>query len=147
MVEQGANMAIFDEKSIDIIRCYKNNPEIAVKDVAKQLGWHVQTVYKHIKRPHIAEAIREIKGSVEEIILDAQRLAAKRIKRLIMSDNESIALKATTEVLKPRLHAEQTTHAPISFVTVVNEVGVLETTPQHDVVDVIPQVPDTKPTH
>ena len=134
---------VFDKICLEILKCYRDDPEITPKDIAERCGVHRNTIYKHLKRPPLSEAIREIKGSVDQIVADAQRLAAKRLKRLIMSDNENVAFKSTELALRPRLSdgGNQTQH-PISFVTVVNEVGVLETSPSssHEVVDVIPQV-------
>ena len=93
------------------------------------------------------EAVREIKGSLDEILRDAKRLAAKKLKRLVMSKSEHIALKASTELLKAELSGESHSQQPnIRFITVVNDVGVLESQaePMKAIdADVIPPV--TKP--
>ena len=110
---------------------------MSAKQVALKIGVHFTTVYEHIKRPVMKDAITEISGSLEAIIADAKRMAAKKMKRLIMSDNEHISLKASTELLKADLSGETNTLVPVKFITVVNEVGVLESMPTH--IDVTPK--------
>lgn len=137
-----------DEKDREILRCYSDDLSINTKAIAAKVGLHYTNVYKRLARPAMAEAVTEIKGSLDEILRDGKRLAAKKMKRLIMSTNESIALKASTEILKAELGGEQIQQQPIRFITVVNEVGVLESQAEPIKstvdVDVIPAV--TKPT-
>ena len=131
---------IFGETQLKILKAYRDNPEVAVKQIAKDIGITPSQVYRHLKVPTLAEAVREIKGSVHEIVADAQRLAAKRMKRLILSDNENIALKASSEVLRPMLEASSTSsEGGVRFVTIVNDVGVLESQ-RSDAIDIIPEV-------
>ena len=120
-----------------ILGCYTDDPHMSAKQVALKIGVHFTTVYEHIKRPVMKDAITEISGSLEAIIADAKRMAAKKMKRLIMSDNEHISLKASTELLKADLSGETNTLVPVKFITVVNEVGVLESMPTQ--IDVTPK--------
>ena len=136
-----------DEKDRAILQCYSEDLNVNPKDIAKKVGMHYTNVYKRLKRPVMEEAVREIKGSLDEILRDAKRLAAKKLKRLVMSKSEHIALKASTELLKAELSGESHSQQPnVRFITVVNDVGVLESQaePMKAIdADVIPPV--TKP--
>ena len=128
-----------------ILECYMNDPTINKKSIATIVGLHYTNVYKRISRPVMVDAITEINGSLDQILAQGKRLAAKRMKRLIMSGDDSIALRASTELLKAELSGESSVQQPIRFITVVNEVGVLETQSIDALeADLIPPV--TKPT-
>ena len=130
-----------DEKDRAILQCYSDDLSINPKDIANKLGIHYTNVYKRLKRPAMAEAVTELKGSLDQILADGKRLAAKKMKRLVMSSNENISLKASTELLKADLSGEAVSTSPIRFITVVNEVGVLESTPAPAAaIDIIPEV-------
>lgn len=139
--------SIFGETQLKILKCFRDNPEVTVRQISKIIGITTPQIYRHLKAPNLAEAVREIKGSVHEIVADAQRIAAKRMKRLIMSENENIALKASAEVLRPMLDsASRDAQGGVRFVTIVNEVGVLESRPDN-AIDIIPAVSTTKKKH
>ena len=131
-----------------ILACYGDDLEVNPKEIARIVGIHYTNVYKRLKKPVMMDAMVEIKGSLDEILSQGKRLAAKKMKQLIMSSDDSIALRASTELLKAELSGESTATQPIRFITVVNEVGVLESQPAAPSttldIDVIPAV--TKPT-
>ena len=135
-----------DEDRIDsmILACYANDVNITPKEISKQIGIHYTNVYKRLKRPAMIDAVTELKGSLAEIIADGKRLAAKKIKRLVMSQTEHISLKACIELLRSDLTGEaQHGTQSIKFITVVNEVGVLESSPSSpSIIDVSPKGAD-----
>lgn len=136
----------FDEKDRAILKCYSDDPKVNVKDVAKMTSLHFTRVYKRVKRQEMADAIADIKGSLDEIISSGKRLAAKKMKQLVESGDENIALKASTALLKAELSGEAAPQDSVKFITVVNEVGVLETQQATAIdIDIIPSV--TKPDH
>lgn len=113
-----------------ILGLLRDEPDITQDRIAKKLKRNRATVMRRMKRPEMADAIIDIKGSVEEILEQAKHLAARRMKRLILSKSEAIALKASSEILKANLSpAEVAGGNEVRFVTVVNEVGVLESKP------------------
>ena len=135
----------FDEIERAILACYSEDLNIKTKDIANKVGLHYTNVYKKLRRPAMAEAVRELKGSLDEILADGKRLAAKRMKRLVLSETEHIALKASSELLRAELSGEAIAQQPVRFITVVNDVGVLESisAPHTQTIDIIPAV--TKP--
>ena len=128
-----------DEIDRAILGCYNEDLNITPKVIANKIGIHYTNVYKRLKRP--ALAVTEVKGSLIQILADGKRLAAKKMKRLVMSSNEHVALKASVELLKADLSGETTQQQPVRFITVVNEVGVLESSPAPtQTIDLIPAV-------
>lgn len=113
-----------------ILNAVRDDPSLTNSQVAKKIKRAVTTVARRMKAPALADAITDIKGSVDEILDQAKHLAARRMKRLILSKSEAIALKASTEILKTNLTPTgYPSGNEVRFVTVVNEVGVLESTP------------------
>ena len=117
-----------DDIDLKILESYKKNPHMTQQEAARLAGVHYNTVCRRLKRNiDLTNAIDEMKESLEDILANAKIEAAHRMKNLVQSETETIALKASTELLRSELAPrETTTHAPIRFVTVVNEVGVLE---------------------
>lgn len=128
--EGSRNLRGLDDIDRRILAAYKTNPQASQKEAAITAGVHYNTVSKRLKNPALSDAVTDLIGSVDEILKQAKKLAARKMKRLIFSNSETISLKACTELLKPELSAEGNAQgAPIRFVTVVNEVGVIESSP------------------
>ena len=126
-----------DSKPLDaadmlILNMIKDDPDIKQAEIARRMKRTPQAISKRMRRAKMREAVIEVRGTVDEIIGQAKTLAAKRMKRLILSKDENIALKASTSVLKADLSPVNETPQgsnEIRFVTVVNDVGVLESRP------------------
>lgn len=109
-----------------ILQILKRKPTFKQADVARELGLSRNAISKRYSKPILAAAIEDLQTGIEESINEARRLAARRIQELVDSDNESIALKACQSLLEQDLKGAGSMDKPIRFVTIVNEVGVLE---------------------
>lgn len=127
--ELNRNLRGLDDIDRRILAAYKSNPHISQKEAAKIAGVHYNTVSKRLKNPSLSDAVTDLIGSVDEILKQAKKLAARKMKRLVFSESESISLRACAELLRPELSVEAPSQAPIRFVTVVNDVGVIESAP------------------
>ena len=125
-----------DEIDTAILLILQENPAAKQTEIAKRLKLSKQTICKRMGRTKLKNAVIDMTGSIEEILEQAKFMAARKIKRLIMSDSEKISLKACSEVLKANLTPSQESyHQPVRFVTVINEVGVLESSSSPIIID------------
>jgi len=128
---------LHEEKTLSIdqaiLKLLANDPTMSQSAIARALKVSPQYVSKRVAMPKLKAAIIDIHGTVAEVLAQAKQMAARRLKRLIQSDDESIALKATAYALRAELEGAALPPGSIRFVTVVNEVGVLET--KQDTID------------
>ena len=135
--KQKVTNASLDEKDLIILRHYRNDPNVKKKDIAAALGISANALSMRLRKQMLKDAITDIVGDVQEVLAQAKGLAARRLKRLIMSENEMIALRASTEVLKGELDGPSRVVEPLRFITIVNDVGVLESMAAEPIIDVI----------
>ena len=119
-----------DQIDRSILLLIQENPAIKQTAIAEALQLSKQTICKRMAKQSLKNAVIDLHGSIQEILDQAKRLAARRIKRHILSDNEKISLRACTEVLRSEIGGEQRSAPAMRFVTVVNDVGVLESRQQ-----------------
>ena len=119
-----------DQIDRSILLIIQDNPAVKQTEIAASLGLSKQTVCKRMAKTSLKNAVIDLHGSLQEILEQAKRLAARRIKRHILSDNDKISLKACTEMLRAEIGGEQRAATSVRFVTVVNDVGVLESRAQ-----------------
>ena len=120
------DMPGLDEIDRAILLILHDNPATKQVVIAEKLGLSKQTVCKRLSRTNLKNAVIDLHGSLEDILAQAKRMAARRMKRHVLSTNEKISLRACTELLKAETGGGDRSPNQVRFITVVNEVGVLE---------------------
>ena len=104
-------------------------PTWSLSAIAKEIGVSKATVFRRAQRPAVLDAIAEATQDLSTLLSKAKIKAARRIGRLVDSVDEGIALQATKTLLAAELQPGQVDgdgRFPVKFVTIVNEMGVLE---------------------
>lgn len=93
-----------DELDRVIIKHLVEYPNTTQKELAKVANLSMSGIRHRINRPAFKKAMEDLHAKTEEIFLKAQTLAARRLMKLIQSDDDTIALRACNMALQPMIN-------------------------------------------
>lgn len=93
-----------DEVDHKLLRQLMEYPETTQKELAKMVGFSPSGLKKRIDRPAFKNAMKDIHLKTMDIFLKAQKLAARKLMKLVQSDDEQVALKACGMVMAPLIN-------------------------------------------
>lgn len=127
-----------DDKDILIIYAKMSNPSWTLRQIGEEVGLSINSVFKRLHTSRVEETIEDLTEDITYLLTKAKVRAARRMSKLIGSDVESIALAASRAVLQSELqpHDIDSGATPIRFITVINEMGVLESGTVQETIDI-----------
>lgn len=89
-----------DELDKFIIARRVADPCIKNRELAAISGYGEDTIGRHLKRPRVIETIKQLQRPALDIIMAARNTAARKLVNLVNSEDDSVAIKACTAILK-----------------------------------------------
>ena len=83
-----------------LLRQLTEFPETTIQDLAALVGYSPGGIKKRLKRPALRKAIAEVQQSTNEALKSLAHLSIKRLKGLVSSKDEKIALNACKVALE-----------------------------------------------
>ena len=142
-IEEFRDTRDLDETDVKIIYAKLTQPTWTMKQIGVEVGVCTGTVFRRLHKQKVEETLEDLTEDVSYLLDKAKVRAAKRISKLVDSTNEKIALEATKAVLASELQPQDSMDQgllPIRFVTVVNDMGVLESSTQTIDVEADPSI-------
>ena len=96
-----------DDVDRKILQLLTEHPGISVKDIAEAVGRGVNNIYDRMKRPGFVRAQKELQATTDELLLRAQKIAARRLINLIKDSDSKIAIDAIKIALAPHTNKRQ----------------------------------------
>lgn len=100
-LEQAKKEFELDKLDERIIQLLVEYPTMAKTKIAKLCGVSNQTLYNRMKKPTFKRALEDLQKNAGALLQDVQTAAMRRLRRLINSSDESIALNAVKLALTP----------------------------------------------
>lgn len=124
------DLNLFELDPVDhkLIQMKMEYPKISVRELALHVGFSPSGLNKRMSRPAFKKALADLAQHAQELLADTQTQAMRRLKRLISSKDESIAMQAVRLALTPMLNVstiDVTTTKEIRYRTQFGEQGQL----------------------
>ncbi len=115
-----------DDIDKSILKFMVDHPSMTIKAIAEQLSVSVNTVSRRMKKPGFIKARKDILATTEDLMVRAQKLAARRLLSLINHHEPKIALEAMKLALGPLNNRKQIeTKSEVIFQTRIGSQGQL----------------------
>jgi DNA-binding Lrp family transcriptional regulator len=102
-----------DDIDKEMIRLRLERPTITYREIGEKLDLNLKQVWKRYNEPIFQRALTEFQKKAIDIILDAKAKAARRLVRLVDSENEQVAAKVCLALCADALPAIRHEHGGI----------------------------------